>query len=177
MLTGKTFVKEILNDKSTDPVKNGDSICLPSSGNHMSNVFSKAFQELCGHSNDVADEEEIGDLPPGFEKNSQTIFPHRNSKFRPSRLVECNPKITEYVVAALCRQKLHDEVLEEWKFSILDSTVKQIFMSSCTLKKKFQSRGHEVRTLFNIYENLNLHLVSLNACLCCWVLFHLILVS
>jgi hypothetical protein len=176
MLTGKTFVKEILNDKSIDSVKNGDSICLPSSGNHMSNVFSKAFQELCGHSNDVADEEEIGDLPPGFE-NSQTIFPHRNSKFRPSRLVECNPKITEYVAAALCRQKLHVEVLEEWKFSILDSTIKQIFMSSCTLKKKFQSRGHEVRTLFNIYENLNLHLVSLNACLCCWVLFHLILVS
>jgi hypothetical protein len=126
---------------------------------------------------EICDEEEIGDLPPGFEKNSQTIFPHRNSKFRPSRLVECNPKITEYVAAALCRQKLHDEVLEEWKFSILDSTVKQIFMSSCTLKKKFQSRGHEVRTLFNIYENLNLHLVSLNACLCCWVLFHLILVS
>ncbi|CAJ2637688.1 unnamed protein product [Trifolium pratense] len=146
MLTGKTFVKEILNDKSIDPVKNGDSICVPSSGNHMSNVFSKAFQELCGHSNDVADEEEIGDLPPGFEKNSQTIFPHCNSKFRPSRLVECNPKITEYVAAALCRQKLHDEVLEEWKFSILDSTI----------KKKFQSRGHEKRKSFNSSkEHLN----------------------
>ncbi|WJX23899.1 [histone H3]-lysine(4) N-trimethyltransferase [Trifolium repens] len=156
MLTGKTFVKEILNDKSINAVKNGDSICLPSSGDHMSNVFSKAFQELCGHSNDVADEEEIGDLPPGFEKNSQTIFPHRNSKFRPSRLVECNPKITEYVAAALCRQKLHVEVLEEWKFSILDSTIKQIFMSSCTLKKKIQSRGHEKGKSFSASkEHLN----------------------
>ncbi|GAU39686.1 hypothetical protein TSUD_320990 [Trifolium subterraneum] len=156
MLTVKTFVKEILNDKSIDPVKNGDTICVPSSGNHMSSVFSKAFQELCGHSNDVADEEEIGDLPPGFDKNSQTIFPHCNSKFRPSRLVECNPKITEYVAAALCRQKLHDEVLEEWKFSILDSTFKQIFMSSSTIKKKFQSRGHEKRKSFSSSkEHLN----------------------
>lgn len=139
MVAGKTSVKETLSDKSIDPVKNGDSICVPSSENHMSNVFSKAFQELCGHLNDVVDEEEIGDLPPGFEKNS--IFPHCNSKFRPSRTVECNPKITEYVTAALCRQKLHDEVLKDWKLSILDSTFKKV-MSSCTIKKNLQSRGH-----------------------------------
>lgn len=146
MLTSKTSVKEILNDKSVDPVKNIDSICTSSPGNRMSNVFSKAFQELCGHLNDVVDEEEFGDMPPGFEKNSQIIFPPYNSKFRPSRIVECNPKITEYVAVALCRQKLHDEVLEKWKLSILDSTFKQVLMSSCTIKKNFQSRGHEVRT-------------------------------
>ncbi|XP_004487925.1 histone-lysine N-methyltransferase ATXR7 isoform X2 [Cicer arietinum] len=143
MLTGKTSVNKVLNDKSIDPVKSGDSICVPSSENRMSNVFSKAFQELCGHLNDVIDEEEIGDLPPGFEKNSQTIVPHYKSKFRPSRIVECNPKITEYVASALCRQKLHDKVLEEWKLSFLDSAFNQVFMSSCTIKKHFQCRGHE----------------------------------
>lgn len=146
MLTSKTSVKEILNDKSVDPVKNRDSLWVSSPGNRMSNLFSKAFQELRGHLNDVVDEEEVGDMPPGFEKNSQMIFPHHGSKFRPSRIVECNPKITAYVAAALCRQKLHDEVLENWKLSILDSTIKQVLTSSRTIKKNFQSRGHEVRT-------------------------------
>ncbi|KAI5427933.1 hypothetical protein KIW84_033091 [Lathyrus oleraceus] len=130
MLTSKTSVKEILNDKFVDPAKGIDSICTSSPGNRMSNVFSKAFQELCGHLNDVVDEEEFGDMPPGFEKNSQIIFPPYNSKFQPSRIVECNPKITEYVAVALCRQKLHDEVLEKWKLSILDSTFKQQIHSS-----------------------------------------------
>ncbi|KAL5077188.1 hypothetical protein RYX36_016172, partial [Vicia faba] len=71
-------------------------------------------------------------------------------------IVECNPKITEDVTTALCRQKLHDEVLEKWKFSILDSTIKQVLMSSCTIKKNLQSRGHEKRKSFGaIKEHLN----------------------
>ncbi|KAI5424112.1 hypothetical protein KIW84_030362 [Lathyrus oleraceus] len=70
MLTSKTSVKEILNDKFVDPAEGIDSICMSSPGNRMSNVFSKAFQDLCGHLNDVVDEEEFGDMPPGFEKNS-----------------------------------------------------------------------------------------------------------
>ncbi|CAK8531800.1 unnamed protein product [Lathyrus sativus] len=155
MLTSKTSVKEILNDKSVDPVKNRDLSCMSSPGNRMSNVFSKAFQELCGHLNDVVDEEEFGDMPPGFENNSQIIFPPYNSKFRPSRIVECNPKITEYVAVALCRQKLHDEVLEKWKLSILDSTFKQVLMSSCTIKKNCQSRGHERKSFGANKEHLN----------------------
>ncbi|KAI5442818.1 hypothetical protein KIW84_011735 [Lathyrus oleraceus] len=139
MLTSETSVKEILNDKSVDPVKNIDSICTSSPGNRMSNVFSKAFQELCGHLIDVVDEEEFGDIPPGFEKNSQIIFPPYNSKFRPSRTVECNPKITEYVAVALCRQKLHDEVLEKWKLSILDATFKQVLTSSSVNTQQIHS--------------------------------------
>ncbi|XP_058767936.1 histone-lysine N-methyltransferase ATXR7-like isoform X2 [Vicia villosa] len=154
MLTSKTSVKEILNDESVDPVKNRDSLWVSSPGNRLSNLFSKAFQELRGHLNDVVDEEEVGDMPPGFEKNSQMIYPHHSSKFRPSRIVECHPKITAYVAAALCRQKLHDEVLENWKLSILDSTIKQVLMSSRTIKKNFQSRGHEKRKSFGANKEL-----------------------
>ncbi|KAI5424105.1 hypothetical protein KIW84_030355 [Lathyrus oleraceus] len=132
MLTSKTSVKEILNDKFVNPA-----------------------EDLCGHLNDTVDEEEFGDMPPGFEKNSQIIFPPYNSKFQPSRIVECNPKITEYVVVALCRQKLHDEVLEKWKLSILDSTFKQVLMSSCTVKKNFQSYGHERKSFSANKEHLN----------------------
>lgn len=149
-------MKEILNDKSVDPVKAGNCFGESASGNHKSDIFSKAFKELCGYVDDVV-EEEIDDLPPGLEK-SQTVALHYNSKFRPSRSAECNLKITEYVATALCRQKLHDEVLEKWRSLFLDSVPKQVFISSSTIKKHFKSDGHKVRILliqiFNIYENL-----------------------
>ena len=149
-------MKEILNDKSVDPVKAGNCFGESASGNHKSDIFSKAFKELCGYVDDVV-EEEIDDLPPGLEK-SQTVVPHYNSKFRPSRSAESNPKITEYVATALCRQKLHDEVLEKWRLLFLNSVPQQVFISSSTVKKHFKSDGYKVRILliqiFNIYENL-----------------------
>ncbi|KAK7303872.1 hypothetical protein RJT34_14790 [Clitoria ternatea] len=147
--TVKTSVKEALNDKSVNPVKAGDSFCEAASGNRMSSVFSKAFQELCGCVEDVIEEEEIDDLPPGFEEESQRIVPYCNSKFRPSRSVECNPKITEYVATALCRQKLHDEVLKELKSVFLDSAFNQVYISSCTVKKHFQSDSRKKGKAFS----------------------------
>lgn len=143
IITSKTSVKEIPNDKSMASTKARDPFCESSSGNHMSDVFANAFKQLCASIGDEVDEEEIGDLPPGFEENFQTSLPHYNSKFRPSRLIECNPKITEYVATALCRQKLHDEILDEWKSLFLDSAFNQAFISS-TVKKNFQSDRHEV---------------------------------
>ena len=56
-LADKTSVKEILNDKSVDPAKAGNSFGESASGNHMSDVFSKAFKELCGYVDDVVEEE------------------------------------------------------------------------------------------------------------------------
>ncbi|KAK7412991.1 hypothetical protein VNO78_04796 [Psophocarpus tetragonolobus] len=146
MLADKTSVKEILNDKSGDCIQDGNLFGESTSRNRMSDVFSKAFKELCGYVDDV-DEEEIDDLPPGLEEKSQTVFLHCNSKCRPSRLVECNPKITEYVAIALCRQKLHDDVLEQWKSLFIDSWLHQIFISSRTIKKYFKSNGHEKRKM------------------------------
>ncbi|XP_072091442.1 histone-lysine N-methyltransferase ATXR7 isoform X4 [Arachis hypogaea] len=137
--TGETPMKEILNDKLVATVKAEDSVCEPSLANHMSNVFSNAFEELCGGV-EVVDEGEIGELPPGFEENSHTIFPPPNLKIRPSRVAECNPKITEYVATALCRQKLHNEVLEEWKSAFFYPTLNQAFMSN---KKRSHSGIHE----------------------------------
>ncbi|XP_027358727.1 histone-lysine N-methyltransferase ATXR7 isoform X2 [Abrus precatorius] len=160
ILSGKSSVKEILNDNSMDSVKAGDSFCKSASGNHMSNVFSKAFKELCGYVDDVVDEEDLTDLPPGFEEKSRRGVPCYNSRFRPSRLVECNPKITEYVAAALCRQKLHDEVLEEWKSSHLDSMFNQVFMSSGAIKKHYQSNCHEKGKAFNANKELLNHATS-----------------
>ncbi|RDY03803.1 Histone-lysine N-methyltransferase ATXR7, partial [Mucuna pruriens] len=155
ILADKTSMKEIPNVKSVDPVKAGNAFGGFASGNHMSDVFSKAFKELYGCVDDVV-EEEIDDLPPGLEEKYQTVVLHNNSKFRPSRLFECNPKITEYVATALCRQKLHDEVLEEWKSLFLDSVLNQVFISSNTIKKHLKFDGHEKGKTFNASkEHLN----------------------
>jgi len=145
-LADETFVKGTLNDKSLDSVEAGNSFGKSASGSLMSGIFPKAFKELCGYVDDVV-EEETDNLPPGIEEKSQPVVIHHNSKFRPSRLVECHPKITEYVATALCRQKLHDEVLEEWKSLFLDSVLNHVFISSSTIKKHFMSDGQEVRIL------------------------------
>ncbi|BAT80193.1 Histone-lysine N-methyltransferase [Vigna angularis] len=154
ILADKTSVKETLNEKSLDSFEEGNSFGKSASGNLMSDIFSKAFKELCGYGDDVV-EEESDNLPPGIEEKSQTVVLHRDLKFRPSRSVECHPKITEYVATALCRQKLHDEVLEEWKSLFLDFVLDQVFRSS-TLKKHFMSDGQEKGEAFNSSkENLN----------------------
>ncbi|XP_027903109.1 histone-lysine N-methyltransferase ATXR7 [Vigna unguiculata] len=154
ILADKLSAKEILNEKSLDSVEEGNSFGKSASGNLMSDIFSKAFKELCGYGDDVV-EEEIDNLPPGIEKKSQTVVLHHELKFRPSRSVECHPKITEYVATALCRQKLHDGVLEEWKSVFLDSVLDQVFISS-TIKKHFMSDGQEKGETFNSSKkNLN----------------------
>lgn len=146
ILADKTSVKGTLNDNSLDSVETGNSSGKSASGNLMSDIFSKAFKELSGYVDDVV-EEEIDTLPPGIEEKSQPVLLHHNSKFRPSRLVECHPKITEYIATALCRQKLHDEALEEWKSLYLDSVLNQVFISSSTIKKLILSDGQGVRLL------------------------------
>lgn len=151
-------MKEILSDKFVVSIKAGiqDSV----SGNHMSNLFSSAFQELHAYVGEVVDEEEIGDiLPPGCEKNSRTIVPQYNNKYRPSRVVESVPKMVKYVATALCRQKLHDEVFEEWKSLFLDASFNQLSKSLSTS----QPGGHRVRIgSFSIQRNsyADFHLVS-----------------
>ncbi|CAL0334913.1 unnamed protein product [Lupinus luteus] len=143
VLTDKIYVKGILDDQPVVPTQKRDSFCESSSKNPM-DVFANAFKVLYGSVDDIVDEEEIGDLPPGFEENFETSLPHFNSKFQPSSLVECNPKITEYVATALCRQKLHDEVIDEWKSLFLDSILKKV------VKKKFHSNGHEKGKAFDM---------------------------
>ncbi|KAI9126474.1 hypothetical protein K1719_002070 [Acacia pycnantha] len=152
----KTSEEGILSDNKVAMIEGGglqDSI----SGNHMSTLFSRAFQELHANVGDVDNEKEIGDtLPPGCEKNSKTILPQYNYKYRPSRLVENVPKITQYVTTALCRQKLHSEVLEEWKSSFLDAAFNHLFASFCATKKVSQPDGcMEGRVQNSSEEHLN----------------------
>ena len=115
-----------------------------------SNFFSTAFKEIFVYVKDGVDEEEAGELlPPGFEENFKRMGLEYECKQQPPRSIEIIPKITEYVAVALCRQKLHDKVLEEWKSLFLDTALNQVYISSCTVKKHFTSDSNEVRIWSN----------------------------
>ncbi|XP_028758604.1 LOW QUALITY PROTEIN: histone-lysine N-methyltransferase ATXR7-like [Neltuma alba] len=151
----KTSEERILSGNKV--AMKGDRLQDTISGNRMSTLFSSAFQELHANVSDVVNEKEIGDIsPPGCEKNLKTIIPQYNYKYRPSRSVESVPKITKYVTTALCRQKLHSEVLEEWKSLFLDAAFDQLFASFCTTKKISQPDGYkEGKILKSSGEHLN----------------------
>ncbi|XP_050268082.1 histone-lysine N-methyltransferase ATXR7 isoform X1 [Quercus robur] len=113
------------------------------SENGVSNLLANAFKNICTN-DDMGENEEINEpLPPGFEDNPKTIFPLHISKFRPSRSDECIPKIGEYVAMAMCRQKLHDDVLREWKYFFMDAFLHQFLVSWFTPKKPRQPDGIE----------------------------------
>ncbi|KAF7801338.1 histone-lysine N-methyltransferase ATXR7 isoform X1 [Senna tora] len=154
-LDDKIAKREILSDKFVVPIKAEDSFNDSASGKRMSNLFSSAFQELGAHAGDVIDGGEIGDIPPpGCEKNSRTIVPPYKYKYRPSRVVESVPKITKYVATALCRQKLHNEVLKELKAKFLDAAFHQIFISLCPKEKVCQPDGQREEKACNLNEEL-----------------------
>ncbi|KAL4650567.1 hypothetical protein ACB092_01G096400 [Castanea dentata] len=113
------------------------------SDNGVSNLLASAFKDICTNE-DMGENEEINEpLPPGFEDNTKTVVPLHISKFRPSRSDECIPKIGEYVAMAMFRQKLHDDVLREWKSLFMDASLHQFLVSWRTPKKPCQPDGIE----------------------------------
>jgi hypothetical protein len=144
------------------------------SENCMSNLLEKVFKDLCTDLDDIVDHEDIDEPPtPGFEDNPKTLVPSHTCKFQPSRSDECIPKIGEYVAMAMCRQKLHDDVLREWKSSFIDASLHQCLISWHASKNPYEPDGNEV-TLINLsffykfsYTSVQLPLLvpSLYACL------------
>ncbi|KAK8498565.1 hypothetical protein V6N12_035231 [Hibiscus sabdariffa] len=104
-----------------------------------------AFKRLFGKVVDVSNEQEVDEpAPPGVEVNSGIHVPSHICKFRPSTTVERRPKIGEYVAMAMCRQKLHDDVLREWKSSFAsDASLYQFIISWRSLKKQSDADGKE----------------------------------
>lgn len=120
------------------------------SENCMSNLLEKVFKDLCTHFDDIVDHEDIDEPPtPGFEDNPKNLVPLHICKFRPSRSDECIPKIGEYVAMAMCRQKLHHDVLREWKSLFIDASLKQCLISWHASKNSCEPDGNEV-TLINL---------------------------
>ncbi|GFY86361.1 SET domain protein 25 [Actinidia rufa] len=114
----------ILSDDSQSPSQSGEPFLEPTVSRHkssLSNIFSSAFAKLHVHVQNVVDDQETGKpYPPGFEDNLRTVVPLRIDKIQPSRPNECIVKIGRYVAMALFRQKLHNDVLREWKSLFAD---------------------------------------------------------
>lgn len=110
--------------------------------NRMSNLLENAFKELCSHVDDMVVDQEINEpLPPGLVDKAKAVISSQTCKFRPSRSDECIPKIGEYVATAMCRKKLHDSVINEWKSSFIDCVLHQFLASWRTSKK---THAHKV---------------------------------
>ncbi|KAK9109602.1 hypothetical protein Sjap_017662 [Stephania japonica] len=98
--------------------------------------FSCAFERL---GLPGAEEIEGDDLdeppPPGLEDNLDPVSIIPNKKFIPTKLDGSFPKVSEYISLAICRQKLHNEVLKEWKSSLLVGAIRKPFLSWFDLRK------------------------------------------
>ncbi|GMI89808.1 hypothetical protein HRI_002650100 [Hibiscus trionum] len=121
-------------------------------GTLMAGAFKRLFRKVV----DVSNEQEADEpSPPGLEVNSGILVPSHICKFRPSTTGERSPKIVEYVAMAMCRQKLHDDVLREWKSSFAsDASLYQLITSWRSLKKQSDADGKEEKKFSEDKKNL-----------------------
>ncbi|XP_039065638.1 histone-lysine N-methyltransferase ATXR7-like isoform X2 [Hibiscus syriacus] len=116
----------------------------------------EGFKRLFGKAVDVSNEQEVDEpSPPGIEVNSGILVPSHICKFRPSTTVEHGPKIGEYVAMAICRQKLHDDVLREWKSTFASNVnLYKFIVSWRSLKKQSEADGKEEKKFSEDKKNL-----------------------
>lgn len=80
--------------------------------------------------------------PPGLDDCSPLVLDQK-AKFRPGKTTEYIPVINKYLALAVFRQKLHEQVLNEWKpFYYSDSFCKRFL--SCEALRKFQANVTDV---------------------------------
>lgn len=113
--------------------------------NSSSNVLSRTLLKMCTHLTDTVRDTDIDELnPPGFENKSETLVPLRISKIRSSRSHECFPKIAVYVALAMCRQKLHDDVLRECNSLFIADSLNKFLVPWCSSRKRCKLDSMEV---------------------------------
>ncbi|KAF2312001.1 hypothetical protein GH714_027721 [Hevea brasiliensis] len=110
----------------SDSIQAGKPFGSCSSENLLSNFLARAFEKSGAYVDDTMDDQNIDEPPPpGFEDNARIIVPPPTCKFQPSRSDESIPKIREYVAMAMCRQKLHDDVLRGGISVVIDGILHQ----------------------------------------------------
>lgn len=109
--------------------------------NPVSNVLRNTLVKLCEslRGTDVVKDIDMLDAP-GSEIKSETLTPLQISTIRSSRSHERFPRITLYVVLAMFRQKLHDDVLRECSSSLVDGAFNKFWFSHRPSKKKSKSK-------------------------------------
>ncbi|KAK1592342.1 hypothetical protein Q3G72_023331 [Acer saccharum] len=124
------------NEMSAEKISCEDSqhlldIRKPLDKDRLSNALARVFmksRDCCV--DDVVDEPEIDEPPPpGFEDNAGSLVLSSIGKIQLSSSEDCTAKIRLYVAIAICRQKLHDNVLREWKSLFADGALHKSFTS------------------------------------------------
>ncbi|XP_020869451.1 histone-lysine N-methyltransferase ATXR7 isoform X2 [Arabidopsis lyrata subsp. lyrata] len=94
-------------------LQEGESSEQITSEDIIANIFSTTLETSDIPVSDELDALDIHEPPPpGCE--SSIKMPSLRCKFRPVRSKESIPEIKAYVATALCRQKLHTDVMREW---------------------------------------------------------------
>ncbi|KAJ4836901.1 hypothetical protein Tsubulata_037371 [Turnera subulata] len=107
-----------------------NSSCQISSDDLMHKPLASAFGRSLAYADGASDNQHNNEpTPPGFEDGSGVLSPSPGLKFRPQRSLEFIPKMGEYVAIAMCRQKLHDDVLGECKSLFLVDAVRHFLGS------------------------------------------------
>lgn len=103
---------------------------------NVSRILGCIFTELCtGLGNVIVGQETDEPPPPGLDGSIKSSFPSGLRKFQPVQSKECMPPRAEYTSMAMCRQKLYDEVLGEWKL-LFRGSLQQFVISWHDSKKR-----------------------------------------
>ncbi|XVE94333.1 hypothetical protein REPUB_Repub02eG0000300 [Reevesia pubescens] len=157
--------KKIGSNKMSDipgnlrnPLQSLKPVCLFVSENmyatRQETFMAGTFKRLFAHVGDVINEEEVDEPPPpGLEVYAGALVPSHICKFRPSTSNEGTLKIGDYVAMAMCRQKLHDDVLREWRSSFVDASLYQFLISWRSLKKHCEADRKEEKAFSADREN------------------------
>ncbi|KAG9455533.1 hypothetical protein H6P81_000041 [Aristolochia fimbriata] len=94
---------------------------------HTASVFERFSFASVGEPDDSVVDEPPS---PGLEKCAFPITQPQKVKLQSSQLHKHNEKVGEYVALALCRQKLHEEVLNECRTSLIDAVLRKCLQSS-----------------------------------------------
>lgn len=109
--------------------KKSESQTFPST--HLESAFLRLGLTVNEDSDDKDFEEPP---PPGLEECSSPLIRTENTYFRPLKSNEDISIVDKFVTMAICRQKLLDEVLLEWKSSLFADDLHKCIDSWCRLR-------------------------------------------
>ncbi|KAH0458922.1 hypothetical protein IEQ34_011736 [Dendrobium chrysotoxum] len=123
----------------------------------LSTQIAKAFERMGPPMVNLLKEEIVDELlPPGVETgaNAALLTLFKKNKIRPAGLNEDIPVIGKNVALAICRQKLHDEFLKEWRSSHLLSFLHESF-NSCDYFRRHEVNPVAADPEDNLLENVS----------------------
>ncbi|GAB2247014.1 hypothetical protein Droror1_Dr00006896 [Drosera rotundifolia] len=106
----------------------------------FSNFLGSAFERLAASNKSViGNQPTCQSVPPGSQALLRRVAAPALVKFRPLNLGKRAPKMGKYIPLAMFRQRLHDDVLREWKTQLNDEILYKIFLSWCNMQKSCSS--------------------------------------